>query len=83
MAPETRRAGRDQIAPVSHRNSIGALHIAQDQENPEFMEQDEDAEDRAESSDQAALGVIHHRRTPRDSRQAGPAQPKDRPLLAG
>jgi hypothetical protein len=36
---------------------MGAPHTAQDQENPEFMEQDEDAEDRAESSDQAALGV--------------------------
>jgi hypothetical protein len=57
MALETRRAGRDQIAPVSQGNSIGALHTAQDQENPEFMEQDEDAEDRDESSDQVALGV--------------------------
>jgi hypothetical protein len=57
MAPETRRAGRDQIAPVSQGNSMGAPHTAQDQETPEFMEQDEDEEDRAESSDQAALGV--------------------------
>jgi hypothetical protein len=57
MAPETRRAGRDQIAPVSQGNSIGAPHTAQDQENPRFIEQDEDEEDRAKSSNQAALGV--------------------------
>jgi hypothetical protein len=57
MALETRRAGRDQIALVSQGNSMGAPHTTQDQENPEFMEQDEDAEDTAESSDQAAQGV--------------------------
>ena len=37
---------------------MGASPTAQDQENPEFMmEQDEGAEDTAESSDQAAQGV--------------------------
>jgi hypothetical protein len=34
-----------------------ALHTTQDQENPKFIEQDEDAEDRDESSDQVALSV--------------------------
>jgi hypothetical protein len=57
MALETRRARRDQIALVSQGNSIGAPYTTQDQENPEFIEQDEDAEDRDESSDQVALGV--------------------------
>jgi hypothetical protein len=58
MAPETRQAGCDQIAPVSHENSIGASPTAQDQENPEFtMEQDEGAEDTAEPLGQIAQGA--------------------------
>jgi hypothetical protein len=40
MAPETRRAGRDQVALVSHKNSMETVGTAQDQIQFEMADAD-------------------------------------------
>jgi hypothetical protein len=56
MAPETRRAGRDQVAPVSHENSTGTSGIAQDQiqfemADAELMDNANDTDEYVEPTD--------------------------------